>query len=421
MFLLFIDNINIYIYILYLMEDTFITKKLKYNTLKKTIKNDNSMLNYGTIDIIHNKFMSEFDKQKKSIPKYQNKINMLKNELQNLNDKPLIKYTILEINRKAEIIETIENIEEIIEKINSNNDEMDYFAVNIDNLTNYYNNKNSYQTTDFNVTNANNANNENQSESTTLLSLFDGTSKKKISKSSEVYEDYLKCTVNKPNKKQNTMSQICEDCGVEKILQSTDGYMVCLECGHSDQIIVDMEKINFKDPFYENKSTKYKRMNHFSELMNQFQAKESTEIPPKIINMIIGEIKKQKITNPNKLKKNKMRSILKKLELNQYFEHVPFIINKLTGLPSPTITREIEEKLKSMFKEIQNPFEIFKPKNRKNFLNYNYVYYKFFELLELDHFLPHFTLLKSATKLREQDEIWEKICKYLKWQYISSI
>ena len=48
-----------------------------------------------------------------------------------------------------------------------------------------------------------------------------------------------------------------------------------------------------------------------------------------------------------------MRNILKKLELNQYFEHIPFIINRLTGLRPPTITREIEEKLKNMFKEIQ--------------------------------------------------------------------
>lgn len=393
------------------MEDTFITKKLKYNTLKKTIKNDNSMINYGTIDIIHNKFMSEFEKQKKSIPKYLQKINLLKSELQKLNEKPLIVYNVTDINRKVEIMETIENIQETIEKINSNNDEMDYFAVNMDNLTNYYNNRNLNQISEL----------SSKEDSTTLLSLFDGTSKKKISKSNEVYEDYLKCTVNKTIKKQNTNTQLCEECGIEKILQSSDGYMVCIECGHSDQVIVDMEKINFKDPFYENKSTKYKRMNHFSELMNQFQAKESTEIPQKIINMIIIEIKKQKIINPNKLKKKKMRSILKKLELNSYFEHVPFIINKLTGLPPPTITREIEEKLKSMFKEIQTPFILFKPKKRKNFLNYNYVYYKFFELLELDHFLPHFTLLKSATKLREQDEIWEKICKYLKWQYISSI
>ena len=392
------------------MEDSFITKKLKYNTLKKTIKNDKSLINYGTIDSIHIKYMTEFDKQKKSVPKYLQKINSLKLELEKIDHKLDREFNVADINKKVKIMDAIENIKEIVEKISSNNDELDYFTVNLDNLAKYYNDKKSDEVCEI----------KPKENATSLLNLFDGNTKNKINKTSSVYEEYLKCTINKNIKKKNLLTQICPDCGIEKSLQSSDGSLVCIECGHSDEIVVDMEKINFKDPFYENKSTKYKRMNHFSELMNQFQAKESTEIPPKIINMIIIEIKKQKITNPSKLKKKKMRSILKKLELNSYFEHVPFIINKLTGLPPPTITRELEEKLKSMFKEIQIPFEMFKPKNRKNFINYNYVYYKFFELLELDHFLPHFTLLKPI-KLREQDEIWEKICKYLKWQYIPSI
>ena len=210
------------------------------------------------------------------------------------------------------------------------------------------------------------------------------------------------------------------ECSTEKTLQSSDGHMVCMNCGHSDQVIVDMEKVNFKDPFYENKSTGYKRMNHFSELMNQFQAKESTDIQPAIFNTIIHEIKKQKITDPNDLTKKRMRQILKKLELNQYFEHIPFIINHLTGLQPPTMTRETEEKLKSMFKEIQEPFKKYRGKERRNFLNYNFIFHKFFQLLEMDCFLPHFPLLKSHSKLSEQDHIWYQICKELRWEFIPS-
>ena len=41
---------------------------------------------------------------------------------------------------------------------------------------------------------------------------------------------------------------------------------------------------------------------------------------------------------------------------------------------------------------------LFKPKNRKNFLNYSFVLHKFCELLELDQFLPFFPLLKSTYK-----------------------
>ena len=42
-------------------------------------------------------------------------------------------------------------------------------------------------------------------------------------------------------------------------------------------------------------------------------------------------------------------------------------------------------------------------------------------ILELDDFLECFPLLKSPEKLKEQDVIWEKICKHLKWEFISSI
>ena len=57
--------------------------------------------------------------------------------------------------------------------------------------------------------------------------------------------------------------------------------------------------------------------------------------------------------------------------------------------------RHTEEKLRMMFKEIQGPFMKHCPKTRKNFLSYSYVLHKFVQLLELDSFLPCFTLLKS--------------------------
>ena len=80
-----------------------------------------------------------------------------------------------------------------------------------------------------------------------------------------------------------------------------------------------------------------------------------------------------------------------------------------------------EEKLRHMFKEIQNPFMKYCPENRKNFLSYSYVLHKFCELLEFDDLLTYFPLLKSREKLQQQDIIWKSICNELKWQYIPSI
>ena len=118
---------------------------------------------------------------------------------------------------------------------------------------------------------------------------------------------------------------------------------------------------------------------------------------------------------------DKMRSILRKIRRNDYYEHIPYIINQLNGLPPPVISPEVEEIIRSMFKEIQIPFEKYCPKKRKNFLSYNYVMYKFFELLELDEYLKCFQLLKSRNKLHQQDLIWKNICKHIKWQFIPSL
>ena len=65
-----------------------------------------------------------------------------------------------------------------------------------------------------------------------------------------------------------------------------------------------------------------------------------------------------------------------------------------------------------MFTIIQEPWELFKPPNRKNFLSYPYVLYKFSELLEKDSLLCYFPMLQPQ-KLMEQDMSWSKFCKFL--------
>lgn len=63
------------------------------------------------------------------------------------------------------------------------------------------------------------------------------------------------------------------------------------------------------------------------------------------------------------------------------YEHTNAICNILNGVPAPKLPTALEEKLKAMFAEIQQPFERNCPPNRKNFLSYGYTLYKFCELL----------------------------------------
>ena len=72
-----------------------------------------------------------------------------------------------------------------------------------------------------------------------------------------------------------------------------------------------------------------------------------------------------------------VREILKKLDYNKYYEHIPHVINVLNGKKAPVLSRQEEEHLRSLFKEIQLPFSKNCPQDRKNFLSYSYVLHKF--------------------------------------------
>lgn len=107
-------------------------------------------------------------------------------------------------------------------------------------------------------------------------------------------------------------------------------------------------------------------------------------IPEEVMSEVICEIKKRRIQNIAALTEQDIREILKKLNRSKYYEHSAHILSRLNGNPPPTITPEIEEKIRAMFQEIQAPFLLYCPDDRTNFLSYSYILYKFFELLELD-------------------------------------
>ena len=153
--------------------------------------------------------------------------------------------------------------------------------------------------------------------------------------------------------------------------------------------------------------------------MAQFQAKETTQIPEEILENIKLQIKKERITI-DQLTNNKAKEILKKLGYNKYYEHIPFIKDKL-GIKPPVMKPELEEKLCNLFLEIQGPYAKFCPDNRVNFLNYYYTVYKLCELLNQTEFLSYFPMLKDREKRIEQDYIWKQICGELKWTFIPTV
>ena len=217
------------------------------------------------------------------------------------------------------------------------------------------------------------------------------------------------------------MTEHCIGCNVAREEISSEGILVCPKCGSEEYALVVSDFPSFRDPPKERNNYAYKKINHLNEILNQFQAKESTIIPEDVMNEVILEIRKRRIDNIADLTEEDIRQILKKLNRSKYYEHRAHILSRLNGNPPPTITPEIEEKIRAMFQEIQAPFLMYCPNDRTNFLSYSYILYKFFELLELDEYKVFFPLLKSRDRLIAHDLIWKKICDYLQWQFIQSV
>jgi predicted RNA-binding Zn-ribbon protein involved in translation (DUF1610 family) len=350
----------------------------------------------------HKEKMKMFTDNNYKLPDLKDNLESLKNDLSKIESREVFGQTVTK--KRADIKEKIDKLENNIFEIENSFHELDYFSNVGYEISEYHKSENVVETDARQIFEFLDSKNHKPK---------DITKPNKTKK--ELFELYLLKTegISLENYNEKDRIKKCYDCGIEQTLQPSSGMYSCTECGNSEIVIVD-EDNQIKD------YSAYKRINHFTEWLNQFQGKESTDIPNSVYEEIVKDMNRRRIKDRSVLEPKIMREILKKLKMHKYYEHTIYIINKLNNIPPPKIDRETEKLFKKMFIKIQKPFIMFKPVKRKNFLSYAYVLYKFCELLELDEFLPYFPLLKSNDKLQEQDEIWEKICNYLNWDFYSS-
>lgn len=262
----------------------------------------------------------------------------------------------------------------------------------------------------------------------TTSELFNEYFKEKSNKK-DIYEEYLRRTkdINAEYKKEKMeyIDTKCKLCGGENtfIYDSKEDYISCEECGYSKRSNIQRAVGNLgykeiQDHDIQNQFA-YQRISHFNEQLENIQGMQLISIPEKYIEAIKDQIKKENYPM-EKMNERKIKFYLKKLNLNRYYEHSQKIIQIITGKEPPKMEEELIETLRAMFNTIQGPYNKNKPDNRKSFLNYRYVLYKFCELLGRDEYLVYFPLLKSQRKLEEHDRAWRSICEELNWEYHSS-
>jgi len=372
-------------------------KKIRFNS-KKSI----------TLDGKHKEFLNEFSKNETNkIPELKTEKKELELKLTNQN---------LTIEQKLDITDHIKEISKTIKELN--NKKKEYFLDNSKFIFDYFENKKNISS---------GTSSENTSKNKLLNNFFkikenDSLNTINNSKNNNIVQKYL-CNIDDIFLDVNTFvyqTDICQYCYKGELIPLEDeGILICNNCSRNIPYLIENEKPSYKEPPKEVCFYAYKRINHFKEILAQFQGKETTQIPPEVIENIKLQIKKERI-ELDQITNLKTKEILKKLGYNKYYEHIPFIKDKL-GIKPPVMSQELEEILCNLFIELQSPYSKYCPDDRVNFLNYYYTAYKLCELLGETQYLSDFPMLKDREKRVEQDQIWKKICEELDWEFISTI
>lgn len=357
-----------------------------------------------TLDGKHNEYMETFHRDEtENIPDYQKQKKMLITEY---NTKPM------SIDEQLSVKDKIRDLNDKIKKLRIK--KKDYLLTNSKHVFDYFETKKNISKMEGTTGQKNNK----------VNAFF------KIHKDEEPVENNSHNIVNKylSNVDESFIdmnsyvheTSVCQYCHKGELIPLEDeGVLICNECSRNIPCLIENEKPSYKEPPKEVCFYAYKRINHFKEIVSQFQGKETTQIPPEVIENIKLQIKKERI-DMSQISNIKTKEILKKLGYNKYYEHIPFIKDKL-GIKPPVMSPEFEETLFNLFMELQSPYSKFCPNDRVNFLNYYYTAYKLCELLGEDQYLEHFPMLKDREKRIEQDNIWRKICEELNWEFIPTI
>jgi len=250
-------------------------------------------------------------------------------------------------------------------------------------------------------------------------------------KSKHSNDVYNTITISNNKKRKEVLpkrNKICECIQKEenKIMnQENNSQVVCAECGTIYNInfsennnFYDYSRININQKYH------YEKKCHFRDTINQYQGKQNKYIPEEIYTsletildqhglLIKGET--DRLKRFQKVTKEHIRIFLTETGYHKYYEDLHLIFSKLTGKPRRDISK-YEKVLYEDFDKLVKTYLTLKLK-RKNFLNSHYVLRQL--LLRQGVKVPDNDLncLKTQARLQEHDDIYQRCCEILNWNF----
>ena len=231
--------------------------------------------------------------------------------------------------------------------------------------------------------------------------------------------DEIECELNgeehkEPKKRDH---KFCMDCKLRKIVDYERSTLVCTKCGLCEYYPVYVASYNHTMQPLRRKCI-YKRSDNFKVILNQFFYGGKKLVPDDVMETIKDEIHNETnilynytipITIPI------LECILKRNELTMYKDSIYFIYFKLSGGSFPNITMKEHDMILSMFNVISSIYDKYRPNDRKSFLNYSFALKKLLIMLGKVECAKCIPQLKTNSKQKELERVWELITKDTEW------
>ena len=162
----------------------------------------------------------------------------------------------------------------------------------------------------------------------------------------------------------------------------------------------------------------YKRSDNFKVILNQFFYGGKRVVPDDIMETIRDEIHEETIILYNytiPLTIPKLECVLKRKRLTMYKDSIYFIYFKLSGKSFPHIKTKEYNLALNVLNVVSSIFDKYKPDGRKSFLNYSFVVKKLLIMLEKVEYAKCIPQLKTHSKQKELERVWELITKDPEW------
>ena len=223
--------------------------------------------------------------------------------------------------------------------------------------------------------------------------------------SGEVYEE--------PKKHKRNF---CIGCNLEMLIDYEKSTLVCTKCGVFEYYPIHVTSYNHTMRYWRRKCI-YKRYDNFKVILSQFFY-GGKRVVPDVMKAIRNEIcnRDNILYNYNiPLTIPILECILKRNKLTRYKDSIYFIYFKLSGGFFPHITIKERDMMLNVFNIVSNIYDKYKPNDRKSFLSYPFVLKQILIVLGKNDYAKYIPQLKTKSKQKELERIWELITKDPEW------